>query len=282
LSQNFLKQLLPLTPNLIDLELGNYSHDTIPNLSDFKNLEKLSLLKCIRLGNYFFDDLTQLTNLRYLNFYGSKISLYNIDSLTKLEYFNVSEANFNYGNIKSTLIGLTNLKYLDITNGYVPNFKLNTSNLETLFMEKNFCLQNITEEELNSILCKTLTTLCLSNCNSMPDSFPSYISKMVHLRYLDLSKTTLPPNSTKMFNNLVELRYLNLNSSRMPEGLFKELVLNTEIRFLGLRETNITEEDLAILLESLPDLNALDISKTSYITQSIFPLLWRKKKDCFT
>ena len=172
---------------LLCLEFNNFSGLVPPSIGNLSKLTGMMLP-----GNSFRGNLPSFANLNHLafldlssnGFAGPIPNLMNLTSLTLLEL----ESNNFQGPIPSSISGLKNLKYLDLSFNNLSG----TMELDSLHVLKNLKTLGLAFNKL-SLLGKinssasfpNLTSLSLASCNL--SEFPQYLQNLDKLTYLDLS-----------------------------------------------------------------------------------------------
>ncbi|KAK9910459.1 hypothetical protein M0R45_034419 [Rubus argutus] len=167
--------------------------------------------------------LIQLHQLTYLNlscnyFNMSQIPAF-IGSLTNLRYLDLSQGGFG-GQIPSHALGnLTHLTYLDLSyndfNGsQIPAFIGSLTNLRYLDLSQGGFGGQIPSHALGNLT--HLTYLDLSYNNFHGSQIPAFIGSLTSLRYLDLSWASFGGQiPSHALGNLTHLQYLNLRNEEL-------------------------------------------------------------------
>ncbi|KAM3683452.1 hypothetical protein ACJW31_12G148500 [Castanea mollissima] len=171
----------------LSLGFNNFSGLVPPSIG---NLSKLTVMTLS--GNSISGNLPSFANLNHLasldlssnGFAGPIPNLMNLTSLTLLNL----ESNKFQGPIPSSISGLKNLKYLDLSFNNLSG----TMELDSLHVLKNLTTLGLAFNKLSlpgkinsSASFPNLTTLSLASCNL--SEFPQYLQNLDKLMFLDLS-----------------------------------------------------------------------------------------------
>ncbi|KAI6182321.1 TRL4 interactor with leucine rich repeat area [Aphelenchoides bicaudatus] len=207
-----------LNPSLKTLSLrsSNVRLDT-DSIRLYKDLEFLDLShnKIEEFPSEFFD---QLTNLRELRLAGNQISKIDIDlfaNLEKLEYLDLS-ANKISQIESSAFEGLSALRFLNLSANQLrlvePNFNALTQ-LKQLDISRND-VRTIASDSFQSLV--ALQHLNLAD-NSIGHLLPQMFTRQNHLKTLDLQGNHLEEIKQSTFDGLFSLETLNLSRNMLRQ-----------------------------------------------------------------
>lgn len=194
------------------LNLGSYSYNTKPNLSE--KLETLTSLENLYIGGNFTLDTTKLANLT------------NLKQLSLGGWYTDESLDF------SALGTLTNLEYLTVRYYHFQNMSglENLSNLKSL----EIALQNESSSELDTETLTKMTNLQNLSIENFDASNIQWLAEMSHLQSLTLSNYDYSENIDSDFINTLnslDIETINLSLSVIYNLGEVEADVETEVNF---------------------------------------------------
>nr|KYP32412.1 LRR receptor-like serine/threonine-protein kinase FLS2 [Cajanus cajan] len=243
----------------------------LTSLIDLHNIQHLDLSNNFLLGSYIPEELIgSFTNLTYLNLsyalFGGGIP-FELGHLTHLQYLDLSNNFYLYGELPYQLGNLTYLQYLDLSNndlnGEIPYQLGNISQLRLVDCSLlDTDLQSLFYSVMNS-----LETLYLSG-NKLQGKIPSFFGNMCRLQILDLSNNKLNGEISSFIEssswcNQHIFQGLSLSYNQVTGVLPKSIGLLSELKYLDLEGNYLEGEVNESHLSNFSKLEYLGLSGNS-------------------
>ncbi|XP_030481510.2 receptor-like protein EIX2 [Cannabis sativa] len=225
------------------------------------------------IGGEINPSLLILKDLSYLdlsmNDFGGVQIPHFLGSLVKLEYLNLSGANFG-GAIPPSLGNLSRLSYFDLNNVYLQSNESELHWISNLSSLKYLNLNGWNLEKANTYwlqavnMIPSLLELHLSSCSisNMPPTLP--FVNFTSLSVIDLSNNVFNTKIPTWLFSLNSLIYLDLNSNNF-KGVLPDAITNiTSLHTLHLHENSL-EGQLSRNLGKLCNLQTLKLSGNKFI-----------------
>jgi hypothetical protein len=99
---------------------------------------------------------------------------------------------------------------------------------------------------------KQLESLSLSGTNITQRGL-IHLQGLTNLKFLDLSENEIRDNGLQYLHDMSKLEFISLNDTRVSDQGIKHLNAFGELRFFNVKRTFVTEEQIALLIECMPD-----------------------------
>jgi len=258
----YLNNMLNNFPNICKLEINSYF-----NLYTTTFLSDLLLEKYIYKNNCLINSLKELK----LSIQCSK-SLNGIANLINLEYLNLESNNHLNTYDLNYLIGIPNLKHLNLnycykieTDYYLANFLNEVNTISTI----EFDGTNITGSIFFYISISTnIVNVNCQDCKNIHKNFITNIIKCQHIIKLNLNYTKINDNDVKTLTNflfnLEELHMDEIKSIRNNKCLY-EIKKLKNLKKLSLSGMKCNNKFLHIISKSLHKLISINLNYNEYI-----------------
>lgn len=227
-------QQLSRFEHLHTLHVGNskVSDAGLHWLVPLKNLRRLSLYASRRVSDKGLAELTQLTELRFLNLGRTEVSdagMPLVATLTKLRTLDLTNADISDAGINQ-LEPLTNLTCLTLNQTYVTDASMNR--LAKLYKLKALNLVD----------------------TAISDRGIESLSGLKEIEELVLVRTKLTDEGMSTFADFKRLRSLALSGTKITDAGLQSLIDSRELKYLGVQDTSVTPEGVKKLKRALPEL----------------------------
>ena len=227
---------------LKNLESLTVEYPETSNLEALASFPKLYHLNIKRASVSDPNFLKELTNLKFLELGNTRINDINpIRSLVNLEYLGLWQADITD---ISSLSNLTNLKKLNLSQTKVENINA----LASLTNLKDLDLSRTPVSDIKPLAKLTNLQILTLHASKVTDITP--LAQLVNLQYLQMSFIQI--RDFKALESLTNLTYLNLQRTNINN--IKPLGKLTNLQHLDLHNTQISDEQIAELQKSIPDL----------------------------
>ncbi|SCV03528.1 LAMI_0H08878g1_1 [Lachancea mirantina] len=254
LERNFIKRVPNAISNLANLTILNLQCNELERLPNgFTSLKNLQLLDVSsNKFSQFPEVICHCTSLLQIDLSYNKIPNVppSVNGLVKLAKMNLSNNRITQ---LADLVGMTNLRTLNLKHNRINSVKLNAPNLQNLFLSDNrisvfddkllrLRTLEIQENPITAIayrgeLLENLTTLSLNKAK-LSSLAPEILFKLPNLEKLELNEnnlTQIPPE----IKNLSRLVYLSAARNKL-EGLPEELTELKNLKTLDVHSNNLS------------------------------------------